>query len=161
MDESSLSPSIANKLQINEETGESSKVSFTSPSDPQTEIQSHGVERKPVAASSQNTQPPANVVNDDRNRRVTPQQEEIVSTDDLELPNSAIAELNLSPRNIQSPNLGSPKEIGTRPSLNICFTCGTRLEAEFVRALGHTYHLECFTCNVSHPIPGMHNPIVR
>lgn len=33
----------------------------------------------------------------------------------------------------------------------ICGKCGQQLLGQFVRALGDTYHLECFTCNVSQP----------
>ena len=37
-----------------------------------------------------------------------------------------------------------------RPSdkQRICGKCGTHLTGQFVRALGDTYHLECFTCHV-------------
>ena len=31
----------------------------------------------------------------------------------------------------------------------ICGKCGKQLTGQFVRALGDTYHLECFTCHVS------------
>jgi hypothetical protein len=31
----------------------------------------------------------------------------------------------------------------------ICGKCGEGLTGQFVRALGDTYHLECFTCHVS------------
>lgn len=31
----------------------------------------------------------------------------------------------------------------------ICGKCGNHLTGQFVRALGGTYHLECFTCHVS------------
>lgn len=34
----------------------------------------------------------------------------------------------------------------------ICGKCGEGLTGQFVRALGDTYHLECFTCHVrAHP----------
>jgi hypothetical protein len=33
----------------------------------------------------------------------------------------------------------------------ICKKCGEPLTGQFVRALGGTYHLECFKCNVSWP----------
>ena len=38
-----------------------------------------------------------------------------------------------------------------RPSAQsrVCGKCGQPLLGQFVRALGGTYHLECFTCNVS------------
>ena len=31
----------------------------------------------------------------------------------------------------------------------ICRKCGQQLDGQFVRALGGTYHLECFRCQVS------------
>ena len=37
-----------------------------------------------------------------------------------------------------------PKKTG-----KICGKCGEGLTGQFVRALGDTYHLECFTCHVS------------
>lgn len=37
-----------------------------------------------------------------------------------------------------------------RPShTRICGKCGGTLTGQFVRALENTFHLECFTCNVS------------
>ena len=42
-----------------------------------------------------------------------------------------------------------------RPSerSRICGKCGGHLTGQFVRALGDTYHLECFTCHVRlHPV---------
>jgi hypothetical protein len=33
----------------------------------------------------------------------------------------------------------------------ICGKCGEGLTGQFVRALGDTYHLECFTCHVRLP----------
>lgn len=35
----------------------------------------------------------------------------------------------------------------------ICGKCGEGLTGQFVRALGGTYHLECFTCHVGSPFP--------
>lgn len=40
---------------------------------------------------------------------------------------------------------GSRKPGGSR----VCGKCGLSLTGQFVRALGDTYHLECFTCHVS------------
>jgi len=38
---------------------------------------------------------------------------------------------------------------GRRPSTHrICGKCQRQLTGQFVRALGDTYHLECFTCHV-------------
>jgi hypothetical protein len=41
---------------------------------------------------------------------------------------------------------GSRRPSGSR----ICGKCGLGLTGQFVRALGDTYHLECFTCHVIH-----------
>lgn len=38
---------------------------------------------------------------------------------------------------------------GRTGTTRICGKCGGHLSGQFVRALGDTYHLECFTCNVS------------
>ncbi|CAD0091714.1 unnamed protein product [Aureobasidium vineae] len=46
----------------------------------------------------------------------------------------------------------SPSRDRSRPngkqSNRICAKCGGHLTGQFVRALGGTYHLECFTCHV-------------
>jgi hypothetical protein len=49
--------------------------------------------------------------------------------------------------NPDHPQLGPPKP---KRSGKICGKCGEGLTGQFVRALGDTYHLECFTCHVSH-----------
>lgn len=42
-----------------------------------------------------------------------------------------------------------PRGSGRRPSTHrICGKCQRHLTGQFVRALGDTYHLECFTCHV-------------
>ena len=48
----------------------------------------------------------------------------------------------------------SPQQRPKR-SGKICGKCGEGLTGQFVRALGGTYHLECFTCHVrpSNPSP--------
>ena len=38
---------------------------------------------------------------------------------------------------------------GRTGTTRVCGKCGGHLSGQFVRALGDTYHLECFTCNVS------------
>lgn len=43
-----------------------------------------------------------------------------------------------------------PADLTRRQSTSrICGKCGLGLTGQFVRALGDTYHLECFTCHVS------------
>ena len=42
-----------------------------------------------------------------------------------------------------------PRAVGRRPSGHrTCGKCQQHLAGQFVRALGDTYHLECFTCHV-------------
>jgi len=44
-----------------------------------------------------------------------------------------------------------PGGAARRPSASrLCAKCGNSLSGQFVRALDATYHLECFTCHVSH-----------
>ena len=51
------------------------------------------------------------------------------------------------PRSSTDPDSqGVPKP---KRSGKICGKCGEGLTGQFVRALGDTYHLECFTCHVS------------
>jgi hypothetical protein len=53
-----------------------------------------------------------------------------------------------SPRSSTDPEqqqvAAKPKKTG-----KICGKCGEGLTGQFVRALGDTFHLECFTCHVS------------
>lgn len=54
----------------------------------------------------------------------------------------------------ESNNASTPRERSRatrRPSgqSRVCGKCGGHLTGQFVRALGDTYHLECFTCHVS------------
>jgi len=44
---------------------------------------------------------------------------------------------------------GSRRPSGTAKEQRMCGKCGTHLTGQFVRALGGTFHLECFTCHVS------------
>jgi hypothetical protein len=66
---------------------------------------------------------------------------------------------NLSPRKpsdppkrqLTDPDLSDPpKEGAPKPKgrSKTCGKCGEGLTGQFVRALGDTYHLECFTCHV-------------
>lgn len=44
---------------------------------------------------------------------------------------------------------GNRRPSGTAKEQRMCGKCGTHLTGQFVRALGGTFHLECFTCHVS------------
>ena len=50
----------------------------------------------------------------------------------------------------QNQPIAKPKRSG-----KICGKCGEGLTGQFVRALGDTYHLECFTCHVRLPLFSM------
>lgn len=58
---------------------------------------------------------------------------------------------------VDNPTEGGSKERsksnGRRPSgqQRTCGKCQRHLTGQFVRALGDTYHLECFTCHVRNP----------
>jgi hypothetical protein len=56
---------------------------------------------------------------------------------------------DVPPRSSMDPDA----QAATKPkrSGKICGKCGEGLTGQFVRALGDTYHLECFTCHVSLP----------
>ena len=51
-------------------------------------------------------------------------------------------------QNDQQAQPPKPKRSG-----KICAKCGEGLTGQFVRALGGTYHLECFTCHVRARLP--------
>lgn len=74
-------------------------------------------------------------------------------TDDAQSSSNSLAQQNRAdypPRSLtdpeqqQNPQMPKPKRNG-----KICGKCGEGLTGQFVRALGDTYHLECFTCHVS------------
>lgn len=62
------------------------------------------------------------------------------------------ADRYLDPASGESERVRSAKR---RPSgqQRICGKCQRTLTGQFVRALGDTFHLECFTCHVRHPFP--------
>ena len=47
------------------------------------------------------------------------------------------------------PPKGSRRPSAQNKEQRVCGKCGKHLTGQFVRALGDTYHLECFTCHVS------------
>lgn len=54
------------------------------------------------------------------------------------------------PRTASGKDKTNPNGVQRRPShTRICGKCGGTLTGQFVRALENTFHLECFTCNVS------------
>jgi hypothetical protein len=65
-------------------------------------------------------------------------------------------EQDASTNGLQAPSRSSTdpdQQTAPKPkrSGKICGKCGEGLTGQFVRALGDTYHLECFTCHVSPP----------
>lgn len=64
-----------------------------------------------------------------------------------------LPEANSEQQLAERPRGGSRKPSGAVKEQRMCGKCGTHLTGQFVRALGGTYHLECFTCHVSfHPL---------
>lgn len=60
-----------------------------------------------------------------------------------------LADLNNEQQLAERPKAGGRKPSGVAKEQRMCGKCGTHLTGQFVRALGGTYHLECFTCHVS------------
>lgn len=60
-----------------------------------------------------------------------------------------LSELNNEQQLAERPRGGGRKQSGAVKEQRMCGKCGTHLTGQFVRALGGTYHLECFTCHVS------------
>ena len=50
----------------------------------------------------------------------------------------------------RSRNNGGAGTKGSIASRRVCKKCGESLTGQFVRALGGTYHLDCFRCRVGH-----------
>ena len=65
-------------------------------------------------------------------------------------PGDRSTSLTRSPTDPGSQHLDAPPRDKPRTgrSGKICGKCGGGLTGQFVRALGDTYHLECFTCHV-------------
>jgi len=60
-----------------------------------------------------------------------------------------LSEMNNEQQLAERPRGGGRKHSGVVKEQRMCGKCGTHLTGQFVRALGGTYHLECFTCHVS------------
>ncbi|EMC96355.1 hypothetical protein BAUCODRAFT_33682 [Baudoinia panamericana UAMH 10762] len=67
------------------------------------------------------------------------------SAEKLDVKPSGTPEVNSSPRGTRSPTPSIPAEATSRPQ-RTCRKCNEVLSGQFVRALGATFHLECFTC---------------
>jgi hypothetical protein len=62
------------------------------------------------------------------------------------IPRKPVSNLDVPP----SPSLRTSSPATTRPKgTRTCFKCDEVLTGQFVRALDHTWHLDCFTCAVS------------
>ncbi|KAK5720297.1 hypothetical protein LTR15_007570 [Elasticomyces elasticus] len=66
-------------------------------------------------------------------------------------PSSALSTRGPSGASPSSP-ASSVSNAKDRPQQRVCHKCNKVLSGQFVRALGGTYHLECFTCNSCHKI---------
>ncbi|KAI9650941.1 Rho-type GTPase activating protein Rga1 [Ciborinia camelliae] len=110
-------------------------------------------------AEGENYDPPHS---DDGGRHTT--ERDITMQDQhLPRPNGPDRRMNASPANSMSGREGPPREGNRRPSnertrsrtrtgrtgsgsLRLCKKCGEPLTGQFVRALGGTFHLDCFRC---------------
>lgn len=86
---------------------------------------SNGLTRQPTD--------PLDAHNAPRSQSLTPQ-------DRTDAPVRSMTDPQQNEQQMQAPK---PKRSG-----KICGKCGEGLTGQFVRALGGTYHLECFTCHV-------------
>jgi hypothetical protein len=86
---------------------------------------SNGLTRQPTDPLDQHNPP--------RSQSLTPQ-------DRADAPVRSMTDPAQNEQQMQAPK---PKRSG-----KICGKCGEGLTGQFVRALGGTYHLECFTCHV-------------
>ena len=60
-----------------------------------------------------------------------------------------LPDMNNEQQLAERPRGASRKHSGAVKEQRMCGKCGTHLTGQFVRALGGTFHLECFTCHVS------------
>lgn len=67
-----------------------------------------------------------------------------------ETPTSTTSSQQATPLQIQQQPPPNPKRSG---STTCCAKCGNTVHGQFVRALHQVYHLDCFRCKVSHPVP--------
>jgi hypothetical protein len=59
-----------------------------------------------------------------------------------------LPDMNNEQQLAERPRGANRKHSGVKEQ-RMCGKCGTHLTGQFVRALGGTFHLECFTCHVS------------
>jgi hypothetical protein len=74
------------------------------------------------------------------------------TSEQLETPDR-VSEMNNEQQLAERPRGGSRRPSGAVKEQRMCGKCGTHLTGQFVRALGGTFHLECFTCHVSLQTP--------
>lgn len=94
---------------------------------------SNGLTRQPTDPLDPHTAP--------RSQSLTPQ-------DRADAPLRSMTDPARNEQQQQQLQPAKPKRSG-----KICGKCGEALTGQFVRALGGTYHLECFTCHVGTPFP--------
>lgn len=108
------------------------------PTDPQQPQQpQHAYDPRTNGLARQPTDPP-DALSTPRSQSLTPQ-------DRTDAPVRSLTDPAHNEQQLQPPK---PKRTG-----KICAKCGDGLTGQFVRALGGTYHLECFTCHVRPPSP--------
>lgn len=105
--------------------------------DPQGPPQHHAYDPRSNGLTRQPTDP-LDQHNPPRSQSLTPQ-------DRADAPVRSMTDPAQNEQQMQAPK---PKRSG-----KICGKCGEGLTGQFVRALGGTYHLECFTCHVGSSDP--------
>lgn len=68
---------------------------------------------------------------------------------------SAKSDVRSDPRRSEERNRSRARSGGRSGSgsVRVCHKCGEQLTGQFVRALDGTFHLDCFKCRVSPPVP--------
>lgn len=104
--------------------------------------------------------------------RLTTERDITMQDQHLPRPNNPDRRMNASPANSASGREGPLREGNRRPSnertrsrtrtgrtgsgsLRLCKKCGEPLTGQFVRALGGTFHLDCFRCRVGYSHVGL------
>ena len=76
------------------------------------------------------------------------------SSDNVAPPNTEAEDKREAGHNASRKSRGNGSTGGkTSAGLKYCGTCGDTLTGQFVRALGGTYHLNCFRCRVCYALP--------
>ena len=112
------------------------------------------VRRKQVPRNVDNTAPGASIDSRSTTREASLDQVGTLLTNNTDPSRPGHTVGSQAVETVPSPPLGSPTNTNRRPQRpgvkqRYCGKCGEILTGQFVRALGGTYHLDCFTCQVT------------